>query len=65
MADNRDQFAVAACLDPQNAETIRRVVEGDSLNRTRQHFPIGWYGLGLHDVLRQLNEWRSQGSIFH
>src|SRR5258708_5435398 len=45
---------VAACLDPHNAETILRVVEGDALDETRQHFPIGWYGLGLHDVLPHL-----------
>jgi hypothetical protein len=27
MADNCDQFALAACLDPQNAETVLLVVE--------------------------------------
>src|SRR6266436_4681108 len=58
MTDNRDQFAGAACLDPQNAETILFVVERDALHETRQHFPIGGYGLGLHDVLPHLNEIR-------
>jgi len=54
MTDNRDQLTVAAGLDPQNAETILFVVERDALDQTRQHFPIGWYGLGLHDVLPHL-----------
>jgi len=35
-------------------------VERDALDETRQHFPIGWYGLGLHDVLPHLNERKSQ-----
>src|SRR6266516_6656152 len=61
MTDHRDQFPVTACLDPQNAETILAVVVGDALDQTRQHFPIGWYGLGLHDVLRQLNDGSPKG----
>jgi hypothetical protein len=60
MTNNRDEVTVSACLDPQNAETILFVVERDALDETCQHFPIGWYGLGLHDVLPQLNEWKSQ-----
>ena len=35
---DRDQFAVAACLDPQNAEAVLVVVERDALDETRQHF---------------------------
>jgi hypothetical protein len=41
MTDNRNEVTVAACLDPQNAETILFVVERDALDETRQHFPIG------------------------
>ena len=37
MADNRGQFALAAGLDAQNAETVLLVVEGDALDQTRQH----------------------------
>ena len=49
MADNRDQFALAACLDPQNAETVLLVVEGDALDQTRQQLAVGWFGLNFHD----------------
>jgi hypothetical protein len=52
MADDRDQFAVATGLDPQNAETVLLIVERDALHETSQHFPIGRYGFGLHDVRR-------------
>jgi len=29
---------VAACLDPQNAETVVLIVVRDALDETRQHF---------------------------
>ena len=32
-------FAVAACLDPQNAETVLLIVVGDALDESRQHLP--------------------------
>src|SRR5215470_13866282 len=48
MADNGDQFALAACLDPQNAETVLLVVEGDALDQTSQHLGVGWFGLNFH-----------------
>ena len=38
--------SVAACLDPQNAETAFLIVERDALDEDRHYFPIGWYGLG-------------------
>ena len=34
-----DQFAMAARLDPQNAEAVLVVVEGDALNKARENFP--------------------------
>ena len=49
MADNRDQVAVAARLDPQNAEAILGVVVGDALDYPRQHLAVGWFGLDLHE----------------
>ena len=38
MPDDRDQFAVAARLDPQNAEAVLGVVEGDALDKARENF---------------------------
>ena len=36
--DDRNQFAVATCLDPQNAEAIPVIVECDALDKARQNF---------------------------
>jgi hypothetical protein len=49
MPDHRDEISVAACLDPQNAETVLLVVEGDALDETRQHLAVGWFGLNFHE----------------
>ena len=49
MADNRNQFALAACLNPQNAETVLLVVEGDALDQTSQHIAVGWFELNFHE----------------
>ena len=36
--DHGDEFAVAARLDPQNAEAVLVIVVGDALDEARQHF---------------------------
>ena len=36
--DHRDQIAVAAGLNPQNAEALLLIVVGDALYDARQHF---------------------------
>ena len=38
VADDGDQFAVAARLDAENAEAVLGVVEGDALDKARQNF---------------------------
>ena len=38
MADDRDQIAMAACLDPQNAETTVGIVKCDALDKAGEHF---------------------------
>ena len=38
VTDDRDQFAVAARLDPKNAETVLLIVVRDALDEARQHF---------------------------
>ena len=38
VADDGDQVAMAARLDPQNAEAVLGVVEGDPLDEAGQHF---------------------------
>ena len=38
MANDRDQVAMAARLDPQNAEAVLGVVVGDTLDEAGQHF---------------------------
>jgi len=48
MPDQRDQFAVAACLDPQNTETVLLIVVGDALGEARQHFLGRWLRPRLH-----------------
>jgi hypothetical protein len=39
--DHCDQFAVAACLDSQNAEPVLFIVVGDALDEAGQNF-LGW-----------------------
>ncbi len=38
VTDDGDQFAVAARLDPENAEAVFGVVEGDPLDEAGQNF---------------------------
>src|SRR5450631_683643 len=45
MPDHRDEFAVAARLDPQNAETIFSIVVRNALDKARQHFLGRWVRL--------------------
>ena len=40
VAHDRDQVAMAPCLDPQNAEPAVRVVEGDALDQPGQDLPV-------------------------
>jgi len=48
MADHRDKFAMAACLDPQNVETVLFIVVRDVLDEARQEFLGRWFRLGFH-----------------
>ena len=41
MAHRRDQIAMASGLQPQDAEAVLRVVEGDPLDETRENFGFG------------------------
>src|ERR1700737_1953878 len=52
MPDRRDEFAVAAGLDPQNAETVLLIVVRDALDESRQHFRGGWVWLRFHNNCR-------------
>ena len=52
VADDRDQIAMAARLDPQNAEAVLGVVEGDPLDQAGQHFLGRWFRLRLHGDCR-------------
>ncbi len=45
---HRDQIAVAARLDAENAEAVVAIVVGDALDKARQHFMGRWFGLGFH-----------------
>ena len=38
MADDRDQIAVTACLNPQNAEATVGIVKSDALDEAGEHF---------------------------
>ena len=40
VAHDRDQVAMAPRLDPQNAEPVVRVVEGDALDQPGQDLPV-------------------------
>ena len=37
VADDGDQLAVAARLDPENAEAVFGIVEGDAFDKARQN----------------------------
>jgi hypothetical protein len=50
--DHRDEFAVTACFDPQNAETVLLVVVRDTLDEARQHLQVGRVRLRFHDNCR-------------
>jgi len=56
VADDGDQFAVAARLDAQNAKTVLGVVKGDALDKACQNLPGRRFQLGLwravHEVPR-------------
>jgi hypothetical protein len=47
-AETRDEFSVAARLDPQNAETIFPIVVRNALDEARQHFLGRWVRLRFH-----------------
>jgi hypothetical protein len=44
--------AVAACPDPQNAETVLLIVVRGALDESRQHFRGGWVWLRFHSNCR-------------
>jgi hypothetical protein len=54
MPDHRDEFAVAARLDPQNAETVFPIVVCNALNEARKHFLGRWVRLRFHDNWRPI-----------
>jgi hypothetical protein len=41
VAENCDQVALPASFDPQDAEAVLRVVEGDTLDQTGQNLCCG------------------------
>ena len=45
---HRDQIAVAARLDAENAEAVVAIVVGDALDKARQHFVGRWFSLEFH-----------------
>src|ERR1700687_2150536 len=47
VADDGDQFAVAARLDAQDAQAVLGVVEGDALDKACQNLPGRRFQLGL------------------
>ena len=47
VADDGDQFAVAARLDAQNAKAVFHVVEGDALDKACQNLPGRRFQLSL------------------
>jgi hypothetical protein len=48
MANDRDQIAVTACLDPQNAEATVGIVKGDTLDKAGEHFLSCGFMLEVH-----------------
>ena len=57
MADDRHQIAMAACLDPQNAEATVGIVEGDTFDKAGEHFLSCGF---LHELLLPLQgDWSS------
>ena len=48
MVDDSYQIAIAACLDPQNAETTVGIVECDPLDKAGEHFLGGGFLVVLH-----------------
>jgi hypothetical protein len=54
VANDRDEIAVTARLDPNDAKAIVGILVGDALNQPGQHFPIGWLWLRLHDGHRSV-----------
>jgi hypothetical protein len=64
MSDHRDEFAVAACLDPQNAETVLLIVVRDALDKARHHFQGGWVRPRFHDNCRVIG-FASAGAQSH
>ena len=38
MPNDRNQFAMPSCLDPENAETIVVIMESNSLDETGENF---------------------------
>jgi hypothetical protein len=50
MADDGDQFAVASCLDPDDAKAILVILVGDALHQPGKHLTIRWLRVGLHGL---------------
>ena len=40
MPNHGDEFTVAACFDPQNAEAVLRIVVRNALDEARQNFLV-------------------------
>jgi hypothetical protein len=54
VVNDRNEFAVAARLDPNHAKPVVGVLVGDALDQPGEHFPIRWLRLRLHDGHRNV-----------
>ena len=52
--DHRNEFSVAAGLDPQNAEAILFIMVGDTFDQSGQNLAIRWRGRNLHNARHRL-----------
>ncbi|MFG1466727.1 hypothetical protein V5F77_28340 [Xanthobacter sp. DSM 24535] len=61
MADDGEDVPVAARLDPQDAEPVLGIVEGNALDQARQNFRRLSIGLGFHEWGPRLAARQSHG----
>jgi hypothetical protein len=54
VANDRNEIAVAARLDPNHAKPVVGILVGDALDQPGEHFPIRWLRLRLHDGHRSV-----------
>jgi hypothetical protein len=51
MPDHRDEFAVTACFDPQNAETVLLIVVRDTLDEAPNTSKLDGSGCGFMTIV--------------